>query len=41
MLDTRKGYVMCEIKTRMGKHVELLLQRYPKLKICKDEIINA
>lgn len=26
---------------RLNKHIELLIERYPKLKICKDEIIEA
>lgn len=29
------------LENRIQKHIELLIQRYPKLLICKEDIINA
>lgn len=32
---------MRQLEKRLEKHIELLIQRYPVLESCKDEIINA
>ena len=32
---------MLELEKRLLKHIELLLERYPSLKIVKDDIIGA
>lgn len=34
---------MCDIniENRLKKHIDLLVQRYPQLKICTDKIVNA
>lgn len=30
-----------ELDSRLYKHIDLLMERYPKLEVCKEEIINA
>ncbi len=32
---------MADLEKRLEKHIELLVERYPELKKCKDSIVNA
>jgi len=30
-----------KLDSRLNKHIDLLIERYPKLEVCKEDIINA
>ena len=41
-MNRSKGYgIMKNLETRLQKHIELLMERYPTLEVCKQDIIKA